>query len=43
MIEIVKDVYSKMPEKAYIAKSTATGYGEHLIKAALGVDFGDQA
>lgn len=30
-----------MPEKAYIAKSTATGYGEHLIKAALGVDFGE--
>ena len=27
VIEIVKDVYSKMPEKAYIAKSTATGYG----------------
>ena len=41
VIEIVKDVYSKMPEKAYIAKSTATGYGEHLIKAALGVDFGE--
>ncbi len=41
VIGILKDIYSKMPEKAYIAKSTATGYGEHLIKAALGVDFGE--
>ena len=41
VIEILKDIYSKLPEKAYIAKSTATGYGEHLIKAALGVDFGE--
>ncbi len=41
VIGILKDIYSKMPEKAYIAKATATGYGEHLIKAALGVDFGE--
>ncbi len=41
VIGILKDIYSKLPEKAYIAKSTATGYGEHLIKAALGVDFGE--
>lgn len=38
---ILQDIYSKMPEGAYIAKSTATGYGEHLIKAALGIDFGE--
>lgn len=41
VIGILKDIYSKLPEGAYIAKATATGYGEHLIKAALGVDFGE--
>ena len=41
VIGILQDVYKKLPEKAYIAKATATGYGEHLIKAALGVDYGE--
>ncbi|MCH5324381.1 MAG: 2-hydroxyacyl-CoA dehydratase [Eubacterium sp.] len=41
VIGILQDIYSKLPEGAYIAKSTATGYGEHLIKAALKVDFGE--
>ncbi len=41
VIGILKEIYSLLPEGAYIAKSTATGYGEHLIKAALGVDFGE--
>ena len=41
VIGILKDIYSKLPEGAYIAKATATGYGEHLIKAALGVDYGE--
>lgn len=41
VIGILKDIYSKLPEGAYIAKACATGYGEHLIKAALGADFGE--
>ncbi|MCL2036163.1 MAG: 2-hydroxyacyl-CoA dehydratase [Oscillospiraceae bacterium] len=41
VIGILKDIYGKLPEKAYIAKATATGYGEHLVKAALGIDFGE--
>ncbi len=41
VIGILKEIYSLLPEGAEIAKATATGYGEHLIKAALGVDFGE--
>lgn len=41
VIGIVRDIYAKLPNGAFIAKATATGYGEHLIKAALGVDFGE--
>lgn len=41
VIKILKELYSLMPNEAYIAKSTATGYGEHLIKAGLSVDFGE--
>lgn len=41
VIGILQDIYSKLPDGAYIAKSTATGYGEHLIKAALHIDFGE--
>lgn len=38
---ILKELYSLMPEGAVIAKSTVTGYGEGLIKAAMHVDFGE--
>ncbi len=41
VIGILKEIYSLLPEGAYIAKSCTTGYGEHLIKAALGADFGE--
>ena len=41
VISVLKDLYSKLPEDVYIAKSTVTGYGEHLIKAGLHVDFGE--
>lgn len=41
VIGILKEIYSLLPEGAYIAKSTATGYGEHLIKAALHIDYGE--
>jgi len=40
-ISILKDIYRKLPKKARIANSTVTGYGEGLIKAALGVDIGE--
>ncbi len=41
VIGILKEIYAQLPESAYIAKTCATGYGEHLIKAALGADFGE--
>jgi len=41
VIGILKEIYSQLPEGAYIAKACTTGYGEHLIKAALGADFGE--
>lgn len=41
VIGILHDIYAKLPKGAYIAKSVATGYGEHLVKAALGIDFGE--
>lgn len=41
VIEILKEIYSLMPEKAYIAKAASTGYGEELIKAALHIDIGE--
>jgi len=41
VIKILKELYSKMPDTAYIARSMVTGYGESLIKAALKVDDGE--
>ncbi|MDR1753902.1 MAG: 2-hydroxyacyl-CoA dehydratase [Eubacterium sp.] len=41
VIAILNEIYKIMPDGAFIAKSTATGYGEHLVKAALGIDFGE--
>jgi len=38
---ILKEIYAKLPESAHIAKACATGYGEHLVKAALGIDYGE--
>jgi len=40
-MEILKDVYSQLPEKAYIAGSASTGYGEKLIQKAYHVDIGE--
>ncbi|MCL2087002.1 MAG: 2-hydroxyacyl-CoA dehydratase [Oscillospiraceae bacterium] len=39
--DILKKIYNEIPERVYIAKATATGYGEHLVKAALRFDFGE--
>ncbi|APB31057.1 acyl-CoA dehydratase activase-related protein [Vagococcus teuberi] len=41
IIRIIKDVYKQLPEKAFIAKSAITGYGEKLIKHALKIDIGE--
>ncbi|MEG2360413.1 MAG: acyl-CoA dehydratase activase-related protein [Christensenella sp.] len=40
-VEIVRDVYSKLPEGAYIAGACVTGYGEAIIKEALKLDLGE--
>lgn len=40
-IEAIKKLYRSMPEDTFIAATTVTGYGESLIKEAIGVDFGE--
>ncbi|NDL67977.1 2-hydroxyacyl-CoA dehydratase [Anaerotalea alkaliphila] len=40
-VSILKEIYSLIPENAWIAGSTITGYGESLIKAAVGIDHGE--
>lgn len=41
VISALKDLHSKMNDKITIRKSAVTGYGEHLIKAALKIDIGE--
>ena len=41
IINILVELYHELPEVAFIANSCITGYGEHLIKAALRVDNGE--
>ncbi len=38
---LLEDIYSKMHEDMYIAYTVTTGYGEQLIKAAFGADYGE--
>ena len=40
LASILKDLYDKLPKKLSITKSTVTGYGEALTKAAFHVDMG---
>lgn len=40
-MNMLKELYSLLPSKAYIANVTATGYGEGLIKAAFKADLGE--
>ena len=40
-VNIMKDIYSKMPEDCYLVNSCVTGYGENIIKAALNIDLGE--
>jgi len=37
-IKILKEIYSLIPENAYIANSCVTGYGEMLLKNAFSID-----
>lgn len=41
VIQVMLQLYQDMPDDVYIAKAAVTGYGEHLIKAALKVDIGE--
>ena len=38
---MLKELYSKLPDTAYIANTCVTGYGEGLIKAAFKADMGE--
>lgn len=40
-MNMLKELYSLLPEGAYIANATVTGYGEGLIKSAYGIDMGE--
>lgn len=40
-IKSIKEIYSLLPKDARIVYSCSTGYGEHLIKAALMLDEGE--
>lgn len=40
-IKSIKEIYSLLPKDAHIVYSCSTGYGEHLIKAALMLDEGE--
>lgn len=40
-VRILRDLYDCLPDRAVIANSLVTGYGEGLIKAALAVDMGE--
>lgn len=39
--EMLKELYSRMPEGLFIKSSCVTGYGEKLIQTAFGVDMGE--
>lgn len=38
---VLREVYSLLPENAYIGRSVVTGYGEGLVKAAFRLDGGE--
>ncbi|CAH2212927.1 2-hydroxyacyl-CoA dehydratase [Tepidibacter aestuarii] len=40
-VEILKNMYSELPEQANVVYSTSTGYGEELLKSALSMDYGE--
>jgi len=40
-LDILDDLYTRLPAQAKIANTAVTGYGEGLLKAALGFDIGE--
>ena len=38
--QMLKEIYSLLPEEAYIGNTTVTGYGEGLIQAGYNADYG---
>ena len=40
-INIMREIYAKLPKDAYIANGCTTGYGENLLKTALRIDEGE--
>ncbi len=40
-LKAIKDIYTKLPDNARIARSCSTGYGEALLKSALLLDEGE--
>ena len=40
-VNILRDIYTCLPESARIANTAVTGYGEGLLKAALRIDVGE--
>ena len=40
-INIMREIYNKLPKEAYIANGCTTGYGENLLKTALRIDEGE--
>ena len=41
VVKCVKEIYGLLRPDAYIGRTVTTGYGEHMIKAALGADRGE--
>ncbi len=41
VVNVLKEIYLKLPSEASVASACVTGYGEALIKAALGFDEGE--
>ncbi|MDE7395918.1 MAG: 2-hydroxyacyl-CoA dehydratase, partial [Clostridiales bacterium] len=41
IVGVLREIYSLLPKDAYIGRSTITGYGEGMIKAALHIDAGE--
>ena len=40
-VDALRALYAGLPDSAYIAGATVTGYGENLIKTALNADYGE--
>ncbi len=41
LVEVLKELYHKLPQGVFITRTAVTGYGEALMKAALHADIGE--